>query len=374
MSKWNLDHIRKIAGLPLTESVAIRESDDDEDLSPAERELAAKAEKDLQKKGVKVKNVDPEKDISRLAQKHKKSEEHKESEEEREERESAARERAEKESESKERKETEKAGMNPKAAQKQERKEAAKKEEEKRGGGEEKPAAEAKRRGKAPSENSGAGKLRSWIAANPGKGRKEAWAYARETIGMTPAGFSTNWQKAKGGAKAATEAFVLLHPSVPSFLLAENREMNQYQWVDMGSALEPLVFFTEAEAQRIAKYMAEWKNQQSTLVRVDLTEAEEYEESSTPIGMPAATEEQYDNPVRNVAYETESGWFGVDSNGNVRFDNSGYKQIFSREELLNGIKTGSMHTSTNDWEVSDGVILGQDEEHWYYPRILQALL
>lgn len=261
---WDIKTIRKLAGLPAAKP--LMESEDDDDMTPAERELARKAEEGLKKGGVKVPKVDAEKDLSRLARKEKGKEERAEAASDKEEKESAAASKAEAAAEDKERKETEKVGLSAKSAQKQERKEAAKAESEKR---EEKSAPASK---KVPQ-------LRSWVEKN-GLDRKGAWAYA-QSIGMTPASFSTAYQSIKGKKQAATEAFVLLHPTVPNFLLAENREMGIHQWVDMNSPFEPLVFFTEKEAKDLAKYMAEWKGQLAHIQRVSLTEEEDDNEKDS---------------------------------------------------------------------------------------------
>lgn len=70
----DIKRVKQLAGLePLVEAWddgdfdRFMNGDDEDDLSDAERELVGQAEKDLAAKGVKVKNVDPEADISALA-------------------------------------------------------------------------------------------------------------------------------------------------------------------------------------------------------------------------------------------------------------------------------------------------------------------
>jgi hypothetical protein len=70
----DIKRIKQLAGLaPIVEAWdegdfdRFMGGDDDEDLSSSEQELAAQADRDLRAKGIKVKNVDPEADMSALA-------------------------------------------------------------------------------------------------------------------------------------------------------------------------------------------------------------------------------------------------------------------------------------------------------------------
>lgn len=70
----DIKRVKQLAGLePIVEAWddgdfdRFMNGDDEDDLSDAERELVGQAERDLAAKGVKVKNVDPEADISALA-------------------------------------------------------------------------------------------------------------------------------------------------------------------------------------------------------------------------------------------------------------------------------------------------------------------
>jgi chemotaxis protein histidine kinase CheA len=132
-------------------------------------------------------------------------------------------------------------------------------------------AAEKKRRGKAPDENSKSGQMRTWYNANKPTQRKHFLAHAAK-IGMSAAQASTLHAKLnpKSGREVKTdECYVITHPFMPSFMLAENREMNgQMQWIDPASPLDPLVFETAEEAQKVVKYMAEWKGQTSKVTKV----------------------------------------------------------------------------------------------------------
>ena len=115
-------------------------------------------------------------------------------------------------------------------------------------------------------------------------------------------------------------------------------------------------------------------------------------ESKTPIGLPAATEEQYENPTRGVAYETESGFYGVTKDGkHILFDNSGYKQKFTTAEFKKGLKQGwlidaDMRADMEEdgmtpeemkeyaWKVTKSEISNPDEEHWFDLDILKKIL
>lgn len=119
-------------------------------------------------------------------------------------------------------------------------------------------------RGRKPDDNKKAGQARAWLAANPGAKRGEFMAKAEEWgMGKNYANkeFYGNKHKQAAANKDITEVYFLSHPSMPSFLLAENREMNQMQWIDPSSPLPPLVFESKVEAERIVKYMSEWKSQ-----------------------------------------------------------------------------------------------------------------
>lgn len=249
MSTWDISRIRTLAGMqPLTESY----DDDDDGMSASERALLKKAEGDLKKKGIKVKDADPDKDLHALAQRRKAKEKAREDAEDREEAESKAAAAAEKKAEEKE---------EPKA---EEKKEAAPKKEE--------PKAEEKRRGKAPNpesfnqhakanaKNMTRGEFLKWAAEKHGKGK----AYASALF--------AKYNPKSGRAIKTDECYVLQHPSVSSFLLAENKMMNQYQWIDSASPMDPLVFESEAEAKKVAEWIYEWKNQTAQIIKVDLTE------------------------------------------------------------------------------------------------------
>ncbi len=146
-----------------------------------------------------------------------------------------------------------------------------------------------KKRGKAHNPASKSGVLRAWIEEHPGVKRSDAYAHAISTFGaksdenpggITPAGFSTLYQNARSHhslvKKAEVkEAWVLMHPSVYNHILHENREMNQFQWVHfLNDNQEPMIFETEAEAQKIAKFLSDFKNQSVIIEHVTFEETE----------------------------------------------------------------------------------------------------
>jgi hypothetical protein len=75
--------------------------------------------------------------------------------------------------------------------------------------------------------------------------------------------------------KKLNEGYILVHPQMSSFVLAENAMMNQYQWIstkDESTSLEPVVFESEAAAKKVMEYLYDYKNQQSVLVPLALEE------------------------------------------------------------------------------------------------------
>lgn len=243
-NEWNIDYMRKIAGLaPIMESV----DDDDEDPD------VKIAMKDKRQAAFEKRNKN---ELSSA------------------EKEAAIKEKmdAAKAKEAREKKANEKPAAKkeaPKAEPKAEEKPAAKAEEKSE------ESNEAKRRGRAPSDSAKAGQARSWLAAHPGAKRGEFMAHAAEW-GMTRTYANKEFYAIKHKLARANadlkEVYFLSHPSMPSFLLAENREINQMQWVDPTSPLVPMIFESKAEAEKIVKYMSEWKSQYANIDTVTLTD------------------------------------------------------------------------------------------------------
>lgn len=137
--------------------------------------------------------------------------------------------------------------------------------------------AEAKRRGKAPNPNS----FSQWAIVNAKKyehDRKGFFAAAREKFGADKSAhhissaYARNNPKSTRSLKEAKTLFSIIHPFLKGFALAENRELNQMQWIDESSPLDPMFFVTEAEAKKVAKYMAEWKNQSGIVTEFNFDE------------------------------------------------------------------------------------------------------
>lgn len=247
----DIDRIRKVAGLfekwvkptakpenkPLLEA-----ADDDDDLSPAERALAQKADTDLKKKG-----VDVEKELS------------------------AAETRAKK---AKEKKAAPKAA--PAAAEKKEKK-AEKKEEPKAEEKKEEPKAEEKAEEKKDAPVASVKKLHQaveWLKNNKGAARKDFMA-AAEKWGMSRAYAGAYFyplrKRAAGGD--LKEMFILLHPNVERFALTENRMFGRYQWMsleDANSSFEPLVFETQAAAEKVVKFIRDMKSMDAVVERLHI--------------------------------------------------------------------------------------------------------
>lgn len=206
-------------------------SDDDDDMSSSEKELAKKADEELKKKGVSV-----DKDLSnaeKLAEKKAA--------------EKAAKKKAAKEAAAKE-----------KAEQKPEPK------------AEEKPAEKAE----APAKS--AKKIHQaieWLKSNSSASRKDFIAHA-QSFGMSKAyaGAYFYLLKKRIGNSSVKEAFILLHPSVSRFALAENKQFNRYQWVSLEehTAIEPLVFDTAAQAEKIVKFINDHKSMDAIVERLSI--------------------------------------------------------------------------------------------------------
>lgn len=226
----DLNRFRKLAGL--NENWFNKQFNaDDEDLTPAERKLAQKAEEDLKKKGI---NVD--KDLSK------------------------AEERAEKLSAKKKaEKAAQKAAEPKKTEAKPEVKEEPKEKEEKD------PTRSTKKLHQAMD----------WLKAHSAATRKEFMAHA-ETIGMSKAyaGAYFYLLKKRIANSSVKEAFILLHPSVARFALAENKQFNRFQWVSLEetAGLEPLVFDTKPQAEKVLTFINEYKSLTATVEKLSFDE------------------------------------------------------------------------------------------------------
>lgn len=155
-----------------------------------------------------------------------------------------------------------------KAANKKEDTKTAPKAEEKASGGSA-PASEAKF----------AALARSFLAHNPNASAADVRAHCIKAGCTPPAHFHSRLSGIKASIKKSMlkkgvkEGFILIHPQMPSFVLAENMQMNQYHWISMkdsSTALEPLMFVSETEAKKVMVYVKEYKNQSCILTPVKL--------------------------------------------------------------------------------------------------------
>lgn len=236
-NEWNIGYIRKIAGLnPIMESVDDDDEDPDVKIAMKDKRQAAfekrnKNELSSAEKAAVIKD--------KLA--------------------------AEKAKEAREQKANEKPVEKkeaPKSEPKAEEKPEAKAEEKSSNSN------EAKRRGRTQDENSKRGQARAWIKDHPSAKRGEFLTHAA-SFDMSKHYANAFFYTVKKGMKVE-ECYVLSHPSMPSFLLAENREINQMQWIDPNSPLEPMIFESKAEAEKVARYMSEWKSQYANVETIKL--------------------------------------------------------------------------------------------------------
>jgi len=241
MAGWNLNELRAIAGLPLNERY---DDDDDDGLSRAERELASKADKELKAKGVKVPDIDPDKDISKAANRSKTKKDAADTTADEEEPAATAKEE-------------------PAATAKEEP--AAKKEE---------PAAKkeeptvAKKRGRSADPNSNMSVGREWIKNHPDASLGQWKDHCAATGLMVPAQASaffyrhsvkaTRNPKTKG--QTSESVWMFAHPMQPSFYLHENAGMGTYEWVNESEAKMPVVLETIEDANRLVQFLSDWKS------------------------------------------------------------------------------------------------------------------
>lgn len=272
---WDLDHLRKIAGL--NESFGSHqlneawdddyEDDDDPDVKRAEKQLAR------QKTRLPKVKVDAEKDLTKISGSKKSAEQ--EAKEEEKEKEESAKKAVEKKKEADEApKADDHEEKESPAKEKAEHKEQApSKSEEKKETAAEEKAEEKKRRGKAPSDSSKRQRLIAHMKANPSESRANLIAWAEKNLGMGDNYASQQIQAVRAAAKKqlTSECFVLRHPSVPNFVLHENGAMKMYQWISVDDERrDPLVLATEAEAKQVAKYLLEYKNQLVDIEHIEL--------------------------------------------------------------------------------------------------------
>lgn len=213
--KLDINEMRKFAGLSVLTESRFREDDDDEGMSSAERELARKADADLKKKGINVK-VNAEKDLE--------------------------------------------GGNKPKS-------EPAEKVEDKPKAAE--PAAKAEGDMPPAEKAKKAASARAFLKGDPAPTRKEFFAKAAD-LGIGKNYAAIIWQNNKPSVKPVTEGFYFAHPHTKSFVLGENREMNQYQWIDPNSEFPMVIAESKEQADKIEKYMREIKNQTPVVTAFNL--------------------------------------------------------------------------------------------------------
>lgn len=291
MSDWNLDRLRKIAGLnesAKSESKVLNErwenEDDDYDDPDVKVAMKDKRQKEFERTNKKELDDNAEMMRKRTEEQRKAAEEKKAAKaakpaEKKEEKPAPKAEEKKPESkpaEKKEEKPAPKAEAKPEP--KAEEKPAEKKEETK---AEEKAAEEKKRRGKAPNPGSKAQRALAKLKTMT-RGEFIKWAAEELEMGKNYASaYYARHNPKSSREQKVTEAKVLwglAHPFLKGFVLAENRELNQMQWIDADSKLEPMLFISEAEAQKIAKHMSEWKSQTAVVESYDFSEMNESED------------------------------------------------------------------------------------------------
>lgn len=184
----DIKRLQQFAGIIVESS-----HDNEDDLTPAERELVKKAESDLAKKGIKVKDVDPEKDLEALAKKEEK---------------------------------------------------VGKKEPEKAEKAEKAAAEEAKKKGRKQSERAGA--MLAWLQANKNATRKEFITHAMDKHGMSQHHANTLFYSLKN---KLMEYYVVMQP-FNGRVIAEHSSADRPQWVQFDNiwAQDAMIFESEVQA------------------------------------------------------------------------------------------------------------------------------
>lgn len=320
MSAWDINNIRRIAGLPpvapaqLNESAWSEDSDSDTDYGDddpdariadedkSQKKFEKKNKKELKsadseskelskKKPAEAKKAEPKKEEPKkaAAKPVEKKEEPKKAEakpaEKKEEpkkdpvvKADSGKEKSDEEIEKEHQESSKKAGAMWDALKKGEKHAPAKAEKTKPEG---ETSAEAKKRGRAHNPDSKQGKAREWLASNANHTRGAFIAHMTAKHGMSSHHANTMYyaEKKRNASKATDvkEVYFIQHPFVSTYLLGENRELNKFDWVDHDGKVDPMVFETAQEAEKMMKYMSEWKGQPTKLVTYTFEDEEDAE-------------------------------------------------------------------------------------------------
>lgn len=132
------------------------------------------------------------------------------------------------------------------------------------------PAA-AKKRGKAPNADSSQQRCISWLRSNPKATRAEFLKYA-SSIGM-----STNYASSRLSAyrklvsgSSITEGWVFSHPHIAGYLLGESHPGSGLRWLGESDIGAETFVTTAAERDQIVQHMADWKSMAVVPVHVEL--------------------------------------------------------------------------------------------------------
>lgn len=127
------------------------------------------------------------------------------------------------------------------------------------------PKAEPAEKKSRQREGSKAGRGRAWLQANPQASLKTFKSWAAEELGMSAAAATTYFYNMGGGKRrqALTESWMIRHPKLDTYFLAENRSAGRYQWIDMSreESLEPCIFESEKAATTVGQHLQDFRNQ-----------------------------------------------------------------------------------------------------------------
>jgi outer membrane biosynthesis protein TonB len=224
---WNLAQIAKIAGVQLSEGWS---GDDDHDDEDPDAKIAGE---DKRQKAFEKKN---KKELKAAAT-------------------ATPPKKADKPAEKKEAPKAEE--KKPDAEKPAEKKEEPKADAEKKARGRAANPDSFNQHAKANAKSMTRGAFIKWAAEKHGKGKNYASSL-----------FAKYNPKSGRELKEAKVGWILVHPHMPYFTLAENYEMKQMQWVDSSSEFNTVVHLSEAEAQKTAKYMSEWRGMAAVIEKI----------------------------------------------------------------------------------------------------------
>jgi len=136
-----------------------------------------------------------------------------------------------------------------------------------------KPAADTppKKKGKALDPKSKQQRAIDYIRKNPEVTRKEFLVWAWENLEMTT-GYSSSrlggWRVIASSGGDVKECWTIAHPTMSGYTLAEDFNGKGYRWVGSTDEIDSIVLTTQDQVNEMVQYMAEWKNLTVTPIHI----------------------------------------------------------------------------------------------------------